>query len=171
MRSINNEVLISPGERHLLEKILAAVFFTVFVYLVFITFYDFFLNHDLGFFLGNIYRTILTRVFLLSMGLRYSMVKDILINTNEQYLISRYKVGSFKYDVKSKLPNLEYVSVFKNAKEEYEANLWYGKNNHYKMYVFDTFDEALAFGEIIATKFDLDILDATEVGNFNWIEK
>ena len=167
----NNEVLISPGERHLLEKILAAVFFTVFIYIVFITFYDFSLNHDLGFFLGNIHRTILTSGFLLSMGLRYSMVKDILINTNEQYLISRYRVGPFKHDIKSKLPNLEYISVFKNSKEEYEANLWYGKNNHYKMYVFETFEEALTFGKVIATKFDLDILDATEVGNFNWIEK
>lgn len=171
MRNKKNEVLISPGERHILEILLASVFYAVLVFLIFNIIYYYTQNGSIAFVIQNLVKTISMSGFLIMMGLRFSMVKDILINVKDQYLISSYRVGRFKYDVKSKLPNLEYVSIFKNAKDEFEANLWYGKNNHYQMYTFEAFEEALNFGKIIAEKFELDILDATEKGNFEWIDK
>lgn len=171
MRNLNNEILISPGERKWYEILLASIFYTVFVYLFFINIYNFISKNDVGLLVSSIYHIILASGFLISMGLNFSMVKDIFINVKDQYLISSYRVGRFKYDVKSKLPDLQYVSIFKNAKNEFETNLWYGKNNHYNMYNFENFDEALQFGNIIANKFNLDILDATQKGNFKWIEK
>lgn len=170
MRNFKNEILISPGERKWYEILLASIFYTVFAYLFFTTIYNLISKNDLGLLISDFYHLIFASGFLISMGLNFSMVKDVFINVKDQYLISRYRVGSFSYDVKSKLPNLEYVSIFKNAKDEFEANLWYGKNNHYQMYTFESFEEALDFGKIIAHKFDLDILDATEKGNFKWLE-
>lgn len=170
MRNFKNEILISPGERKWYEILLASIFYTVFVYLLFITIYNLISKNDFDLLITNFYNLILLSGFLLSMGLNFSMVKDIFINVKEQYLISRFRVGSFKYDVKSNLPNLEYVSIYKNAKDEFEANLWYGKNNHYQMYTFESFDEALGFGKIIAQKLDLNILDASEKGNFKWLD-
>lgn len=171
MRNSKNEVLISPGERYWYEIMLASVFYAVFVYLLFSSIYNFIVDKNFGSLFVSIYHTLFVSGFLISMALKFSMVKDIYININEQYLISSYRVGRIKYDVKSKLPDLQYVSIFKNAKNEFEANLWYGKNNHYKMYVFEKFEEALDFGNIIAQKFNLDILDATVKGNFKWLEK
>lgn len=171
MRNKKKEVLISPGERHLLELLLASVFYAIFAYLFFSSLYLLLIEKNYKGFFISIYNTILASGFLISMALSFSMVKDVLININDQYLISSYRVGGFKYDVKSELPNLHYISIFKNSKKEFEANLWYGKNNKYKMYVFEKHEDALNFGNTIALKFNLDILDATEKGNFKWLEK
>lgn len=171
MRNSKNEVLISPGERHILETILASMFYAIFIYLLFSSIYNFTINKSYGGLFVSLYNVLLASGFLISMALSFSMVKDIFINVKDEYLISCYRVGRFKYEVKSKLPELQYVSIFKNAKDQFEANLWYGKNNHYKMYVFEEYDEALQFGKIIAKKFNLDVLDATEKGDFKWLEK
>lgn len=171
MRNTKNEVLISPGNRHILEILLASVFYAVLLFLIVRTIFYYFQTGNIAFLLENTIRTITVSGTLIVFGLKFSMVKDILINVKDQYLISSYRVGRFKYDVKSKLPDLKYISIFKNATNEFEANLWYGKNNHYKMYVFEKFEEALDFGKIIALKFNLDVLDATVKGNFKWLDK
>ena len=67
--------------------------------------------------------------------------------------------------------NLEYVSVFLDDKDNFQVNLWYVGNKHYKMYVFEKKETAMKFGKHVAAKLNIDLLDATERGKNIWIEK
>lgn len=109
--------------------------------------------------------------FCLVGGIYFSMTKTVLIDTDKDILISRFNVGIFSRDIKSKVPELEYVSVFQADELEYQVNLWYVKNKHYKMYTFAEKDSALKFGASVALKLNIDLLDATERGNSKWIDK
>lgn len=165
------ELVISPGNRHFLEIVLACVFFAALLYLIVMTFYTAIVDPDLGLFLGNMNTTLAYSGSLIVLGLRFSMVKEVLIDLDVDKLVSRYSVGPFVYNRKTEVPDLDYVSVFLNLKDEFEVNLWYAKNKHYKMYVYDEKEAAIAFAELVANKLDLDVLDATERGNSKWIEK
>ena len=169
MRSFENEVLISPGERNILEVLLGSAFFAILLFLIIMMGYNYFSDYDIYKALDKTIHIVSFSGFLITMGLRFLMVKDIIINKKDNYLISRYRVGGFKKDFKSKLPNLSYIAIFKNTNYDFEANLWYGKNKHYKMYVFNGFGKALNFANIIANKLELDILDATVKGDFKWL--
>ena len=64
---------------------------------------------------------------------------------------------------------LDYVSVFKTQKSEFEVNIWYGKNKHYNISNFETLNEAFILGRTLSDKLNLDLLDATEKGNSKWL--
>lgn len=72
----------------------------------------------------------------------------------------------------SKIPILEYVSVFKNSQKEiFEVNLWYKGNKHYNVFNFEEFQSAFDFALLYSNKLNIDLLDATEKGNSKWIDK
>lgn len=104
-------------------------------------------------------------------GVSFSMTKAILIDIDKDLLISEYMVGPFCKRVRSTIPKLEYVSVFKLDESKFQVNLWYVKNKHYNMYVFTEKESALKFGAQAAQKLNIDLLDATEWGNSKWIDK
>ena len=90
---------------------------------------------------------------------------------NKNKLISRYQLGPFSKDILSEIPELEYVAVFLNSKEEFEVNLWYQGNKHYQMYQFEEKDQAMNLAKITSTKLNIDLLDATVKGDFKWVDK
>lgn len=118
----------------------------------------------------DIPRTIKAISYCLVGGISFSVTKTILIDTNNDILISRFCVGPFYKDVKSDVPQLEYVSVFLDGKERYQVNLWYIGNKHYQMYFFEDKKAAMKFGQEVAQKLSIDLLDATEKGNSIWID-
>ena len=109
--------------------------------------------------------------FCFAGGVHFSVVKTVLIDLDKDQLISRYCLGPFSYDSKDIIPELEYVAVFKNGKDDFEVNLWYKGNKHYNMYIFELKAQAMEFAEIIVAKLKLDLLDATEKGNSKWVDK
>ena len=108
--------------------------------------------------------------YCLTGGVVFAISKTILIDVDQDLLISRYNVGMISKDVKSAVPKLEYVAVFLDEKEEYQVNLWYVGNRHYNMYSFDEKEAAFKLANHVASKLNLDLLDATERGNNKWIE-
>ena len=73
---------------------------------------------------------------------------------------------------RSAIPKLEYVSVFRNFKSEiYEVNVWYKTTKRFNIGCFEVFKDALNYGRTISDKLNLDLLDATEKGDFKWVEK
>jgi hypothetical protein len=165
------EIMISEGKRSWHEIALASVFFSVLVYLIGMTFYQAYINPNYALFLGNICNTISISGLLIVTGLKFSLVKDILIDTDTNELVSRYRVGLFSYDVLSKIKEFEYVSVFKDAKDYYRTLLWHTGNKHYKMYFFEEKKPAFEFALMVSNKLNIDLLDATEKGNSKWIDK
>lgn len=108
--------------------------------------------------------------YCLAGGTAFAISKTILIDIDTNLLISRYNVGLISKDVKAAVPKLEYVAVFLDQNEEYQVNLWYIGNRHYKMYSFEEKETAFKLANHVATKLNLDLLDATERGNNKWIE-
>ena len=165
------ELIVSEGKRPLLMRILAAIFFTYMLYLIYglciIFYYRGFCeytSHILPGFVQSI-------AYCLSGGIFFCVTKTVLIDIDKDILISRFCVGPFSHDVTSKVPQLEYVSVFLDSRENYEVNLWYVGNKHYNMYNFEEKEPAMKFAELTAIKLNIDLLDATEKGNSQWIDK
>ena len=164
------ELAVSPGRQPIYFLVLAAIFFTALLYLL----YDAVLTYmKFGFEMGSASFALYSTdkiVMCIVLGIRFSMTKDVLIDTDTHSLISRYRVGPITRDVRSKCPNLEYISVFRNQKDMFEVNLWYKTNRHYKMYEFEEKDHAFELAKIAAAKLKIDLLDATVHGDSKWID-
>jgi hypothetical protein len=169
MQTNEYELVVVPGNRPIWKTILAAVFFTAIIFLVFqfvqICSRDILEKPNE---MANILKCI---GFCIAGGIYFSLMKIVLIDTDKDKLISRFFIGPFSKDVITSVPQLEYVAVFKNQKDIYEVNLWYKGNKHYMMYAFDEKKAAFKFAEMVIEKLSLDLLDATERGNSKWIEK
>lgn len=164
------ELVVLPGNRPLWMRIIAAFFFAIMFYYLYELIRVYWI---LGFCqltskaLPGFVELI---CYNLSGGIAFSIVKVVLIDVDKDKLISRFCVGPFSRDIKSKVPQLEYVSVFLDSKENYEVNLWYVGNKHYRMYDFDEKEPAMKFAKMVSQKLNIDLLDATEKGNSKWIE-
>jgi len=165
-----NEIVIHQGKRHFLEIVLGSIFFAIFIFLILEAFYLWFEYQNFDLFLLLTRNLLASSGFLLVMGLTFTLTKSIIINPSSEKLISIYSVGVFSKRTESKIPELNYISIFKNSKDEFEVNLWYEKNKHYKMYVFEKFDEALELGKQLSNRLNIDLLNATKKGDFKWIE-
>lgn len=97
--------------------------------------------------------------------------KDVLLNTDTHEIVYQYSVGPFSKIVKVKSTPFEYIAVFKNEGYLFETNLWCEGNKHFQMFIFENSKEAFNFGKIVAEKLNIDLLDATEYGNNQWVER
>ncbi len=165
------ELIVMPGRRPVWKTLLATVFFSFMIYCLYqlgCICWDNSLDEYPPKHLANLVEGI---ALSLSGGISFAVMKTVLIDVDKDKLVSRFFIGSFQKDVLTKVPALEYVAVFRNAKDFYEVNLWYKGNKHYKMYDFDDSQPAFQFAQMVAQKLNLDLLDATERGNSKWIEK
>jgi hypothetical protein len=165
------ELIVSEGKRPLWKTILSATCFTVMIFWLLadiFALFNFEITEKLGLHLAEDLKGI---TYFFAGGVCFGLQKDILIDIDTNKLISHYHIGMFSKRQITKAPEIEYVAVFKNAKEQFEVNLWYKGNKHYKMYVFDEKAAAMEFAEHVAAKLKIDHLDATEKGNSKWIEK
>ena len=164
------ELIISEGSRRWYERALAIFFFSCalfFLYRLGCLFFENEPDEDLFMHAAHELKPI---AVCFAGGIAFSMTKTILIDVDKNKLISRYEVGRFSRNHIANIPALDYVSVFKNTKDQFETNLWYARNKHYKMFFFSEKASALAFATMVAKKLNLELLDATEKGNKKWIE-
>ena len=165
------ELIVAQGKRPLWQSLLSALFFSLMVWVLYndvMIFYQYGFNENT---FKHFSKSIFTLAYCLTGGIAFAVTKTVLIDLDKDLLISRFTVGMFSHDVNSKIPQLEYVSVFLDSNENYQVNLWYIGNKHYKMYVFNDKVQAIKFAASVAIKLTIDLLDATEKGNFAWIDK
>jgi len=167
-------VIISEGERPIWQMVIAAFFYTL-------TFgglsYWFYLLKFRAFDLEIIETTawiIAFSILLLSVGIRFSVVNNVLFNLDINMYKDEYAVGPIKFGRWKILPDIKYVSVFKQPlKEEdyiFEVNLWYGKNKHFNIYRNIDCEFTLEMGFHIANKLNVKLLDATKRNNYNYLD-
>ena len=170
MEATEYELIVTQGKRPFWKTLLAAVLFTAtfyFLYRFVLTCWYLDVEKNNPKSVSGLLELI---GFCLTGGLYFSLVKTVLIDVDQDKLVSRFSIGPFSKRVHTNVPELEYVAVFLNAKDQYEVNLWYKGNKHYKMYLFEEKRRAFQFAEMVSQKLKLDILDATERGNSKWIE-
>lgn len=68
--------------------------------------------------------------------------------------------------------NIQYVSVYKNHSDrDFEVQLWLTETKKKSISVHFNYQSAFNLASKIANGLDIDLLDATEKGNFKWIKK
>lgn len=68
--------------------------------------------------------------------------------------------------------NVQYVSVYKNYSDrDFEIYVWLSETNKKSISVHLDLESAFSYALKIANGLDVDLLDATEKGNFKWVEK
>lgn len=165
------EVCVFVGKKSWYELLLASVFYSIVIYLLYILLYTTYYDLSLIGFLKRLAPIIGLGGFCFIKGLEFSATKNILIDVDTNTIVTRYLIGSFNYDLKTKAARFEYVSFFKNKDDSFGTNLWYVKNRHFNMYSFENKEAAYEFAFTIAEKLNIDLLDATEKGNSKWLER
>ncbi|MEK8179212.1 hypothetical protein WMW71_02555 [Flavobacterium buctense] len=165
------ELVVSQGKLPWWRIIVASLFFSYMIYMLYILCILFYKVDLVKVKPKGIAGIIEVAAFCFAGGVSFSITKSILVDLDKEKLVSIYSVGLFSKKIITALPELEYVSVFKVDDMEYEVNLWYKRNKHYKMYKLTEEEQALKFGAMVAQKLNIDLLDATEKGNNKWVEK
>ena len=146
-------------------------FFGAFIYMIVLFVYFAFIDVSVKVAIRAFSTFLVFGTYCLVYGFKFAATKNMLINLKTRTLISRYIIGPFSYDVKLKVTEFEYVSFFEDGYGEFGTNLWYVKTRHYKMYSFVDKESAFQFSLNLSNKLNIDLLDATEKGNFKWVEK
>lgn len=168
----NRKVIISVGNRPIWQLIVAAIHYTAIVSLLFFFFIKFEFTFD-GKKLKNSFLFLELAAFLLPSALAFSVVRDFLYDLEQKRYKIDYCVGPFRFGKWRHLPEIEYVSVFKQPKEDrefvYEANLWYNRNKHFNIYESETLEPAYEMGKNTAKILKVKLLDATVPNSFKWV--
>lgn len=166
------EIIISQGRRPYWQLIIAAFFYAMsfFVLAKCVRLFPENMNSSNGAKgIGALFQ--LSTLFFV-IALKMSAIKTLFINLEKEKLKTQFSVGLISVNYYSKIPELEYVSVFKNLEAEiFEVNLWYKGNKHFNVTNFVELQPAFDFGLFFSNKLNIDLLDATEKGNSNWIDK
>lgn len=122
-------------------------------------------------------------IVLFSLGLRFSLIQNILFDIKNKRFKKEFDIGFTKLGKWKQLPNLEYISVFKQDTSSdsdgdgrktrgiiYNVNVWHQTSKHFTIYSNHYPDPALEMGKHIATSLKIDLLDATDPHNRIWIE-
>ena len=167
----NHKLTISQGKRPIWRTVIAAVFFTMMfvqIWGTLILLFNYEVTEEI---LKSVAKSLGPIIYWFGLGLSAGLLKTIAIDTEKENLITTYSIGPFSRDFISTIPELQYVSVFKDAKELYQVNLWYKGNKRYNMFTFDEPQPAFVFAKTVCAKLNLDLLDATERGNNKWVEE
>lgn len=116
-------------------------------------------------------------VFMLAFGLRFSVVTSICFDMKGRRYKKQYRVGPVKAGKWEQLPDIEYVSVFRQAVtlpgeddgHVFTVNVWYGHNRHFTIYTKADRKAAYDMAIYIASRLKIDMLDATDPLNKIWI--
>ncbi len=113
-------------------------------------------------------------VLCVSQGILFSVVKNIHFDLNQKKLKEEYQVGPIKIGNWKNLPEIEYVSVFRQAKADanfiYEVNLWYKRNRHFNVYQNTHLNTVMLMGKNVARILNKDLWDATVPQKECWID-
>ncbi|MDP2158934.1 MAG: hypothetical protein Q8K02_00490 [Flavobacterium sp.] len=165
-----NQVKIYSGKRKWYELLLASIFYAVTVYTLLLFLFYSTIGYNGREALIKFVEFLYYGAPSLSMALLFSVTKDIEIVVDSGLILSYYKVGPFCKVKKTPALVFEYISIFSQEKGIYQTNLWYKGNKFYKMYEFENKEDAFEFGRMLSLKLGIDLLDATQKGNFKWID-
>lgn len=172
MERLDKEIVVSEGNKPFWVLIIAACMFAF----SFVLLYQFeescslyhWNNEGVHKYIGFV--DLASLVFCVAV--RISMRKTLYIDFMKLKLKTVWSVGLIAINFRSTIPELQYVSVFRNYKEEiYEVNVWYQTTKYFNIGCFENQETAFNFGIMLSDKLNIDLLDATERGDSKWVEK
>ena len=165
--------IIREGNRPWWQRLIAALLYTVTFVLLLLFFTNFQFTLDTKMLKGS-FGLLEISIFTFFNALAFSVVRDFVFDIENRRFKILYCVGPIELGSWRKLPEIEYVSVFKQLLADgnyvYETNLWYQGNRH--MEIYENLDKAMAFemGREIAKILNVSLLDATVPNNYVWVD-
>jgi hypothetical protein len=168
-------VIISEKGRPFWQTVLAALFFTVTLAQLAYALWEVFLGGGFWKAMSLLDTIILTG----GLGLKFSIVASIHFDIAKRQYKKQYTIGSIKYGKWEYLPNIEYISVFKQGLSDsegnrvdviYDVNVWHNTSKHFTIYSCGELEPAFEMAKYMALKLDVDFLDATVPNDSRWVE-
>ena len=165
--------IIREGNRPWWQRIIAALLYTITLVLLFLFFTNFQFTLDTKILKGSL-GLLEISIFTFLNALAFSVVRDFVFDLENGRFKILYCVGPIEVGSWRKLPEIEYVSVFKQLLADgnyvYETNLWYQRNRH--MEIYENLDKEIAFemGREMAKVLNVGHLDATLPNNYVWVD-
>jgi len=176
MAKTTNDIIISERERPVWQSIVAGVCYVLmFMFLGLMVFgvYQYEGNQSFKAFTSSFN----CAVFMMVLGLRFSVVTSICFDMKERRYKKEYRVGPVRVGKWEQLPDIDYVSIFKQAVtlpgeddgHVFNVNVWYGHNQHFTIYTKPELKPAYDMALYIASRTRVELLDATDSQNKIWI--
>lgn len=168
-----NNIIISEGNRPLWQRIIAALIYTcIIIFLImFFTDYRFTTN---AVHIKNSFSLLEMALILLPTALGFSVVRDWHFDLSKKKYKIVYCIGPLQFGSWNTLPEIDYVSVFKQPKANgeyiYETNLWYNKNKHFNILESEGIEPVFEMGKNVSTILKVKLLDATVPNAYKWVD-
>ena len=147
-------VIIFFGEKSILSRIIASIFYSLFIFLL----YKFFTS-DISFFELKSHskqRGIVFGILIpLIIAIKFSISVSHHFNFKEMKYRTFYFIGPFGYGFWKKFKKLDRISTFLNQRDECEVNIWDIRNNKYKIAAFDEIENAVIYGRDLAKEINV----------------
>ncbi|ARV06812.1 hypothetical protein BTO04_08995 [Polaribacter sp. SA4-10] len=150
----NKVFKIVSQKRAWYERLLAAVFFSLAAYVIFV----FYKNNGVSFsenYYIRSFRVLSALIILIGFGIRFSATLNHHFNLMEMKYRKFYSVGPIGVGKWHKLKKLDRVSTFLNSRNECEVTIWDIRNNRYKIAVFDEINAAVIYGRSLAKNLEI----------------
>jgi hypothetical protein len=165
-------VIISEGNRPLWQRIIASLIYTMIIVFLFLFLTHFKLTSNSSL-LKNSLSFLELAIILLPTALAFSIVRDWYFDLDNHRYKIEYCLGPVRFGKWQNLPEIQYVSIFKQLKENddyvYETNLWYKKNKHFNILESDNIEAVFEMGKRVAKILNVKLLDATVPNSYKWI--
>ncbi len=170
----NKSIIITEGVRPLWQTLLATACYTLTVLFLATFFFGYELFPNTGIDNRWNFNLCYSAIVCAAQGVLFSSVKSIYFNLNNNTFKKEYSVGPIRVGNWKKLPDIVYVSVFRQLKKDgshtYEVNLWLKGNKSFTLYESSHMESTFAMGENAAKSLKVDLLDARVPNNYKWIK-
>lgn len=183
MEKTLDNVIISEGRRPFWQTIIAALLFTATIVLLFIAVVPLFVVFDMGTFIGAV-KFIFPAMLTFGYALKFSTINNVYFDLENRKYKKEIVVGPFKTGKWIELPEIDYISVFRQAWSKdsdgdgrtdssgyvYNVNVWHNTSKHFTIYSNGYPEASLEMGRQLALKLNTDLLDATNPQNKEWVD-
>lgn len=176
MEYTNSDIIISERQRPFWQRIVAAVCYTLMLLFVGLMVYG--VYHFPGRQGFKVFVSCFNfAFFIFTIGIRFSVVTAVCFDLAGRCYRKQYSVGNIKIGKWKHLPDIEYVSVFRQSitvpgeddAHIYNVNVWYGHNRHFTIYENADSKSSYNMALYISTRLQIDFLDATDPLNKIWV--
>jgi len=174
MQFKEKEIIVTEGVLPLWSKVLGAICFCLMAFFIIklLPLQSYRADDNLG------EKYLLAACLALNFALILVMVINIKFDLVKKRYKRQYTFGFVKLGLWRQLPNIEYVSVFKqmyyneendDTSHQYNVNLWYNGTKHFTVYTHPIAEACMNIGKSVAIKLDVDLLDATVANDYRWV--
>tara|TARA_A100000171_G_C2128501_1_gene145109 strand:+ start:1705 stop:2250 length:546 start_codon:yes stop_codon:yes gene_type:complete len=168
-----SKIIISEGVRPLWQTVIASVFYTLAIILLAMFFFGYEIVPSDGMDDSRNFGVFYIATVCMAQGIIFSNIKSIFFDLENQKYKEEYRVGPIGLGRWRTLPKIEYVSVFRQLKENksytYEVNLWTKGNRSFTIYEGLDLGTTFVMGKSTAKTLNVELFDATEPNDFKWV--